>query len=108
SLQVPVGNTCEYDRALARRGRIQLAAQSVEDLGDLLSRVGTGPLEQQVLDEVGDARFRVRLVPRPGADPEPERDRADAADPLGDQPLAGVELGEDVLLHALIVDPRES
>ena len=35
-------------------------------------------LEEQVLDEVRDARLRVGLVARAGADPEAERDRADA------------------------------
>ena len=34
-----------------------------------------------------------------GADPEAERDGADARDALGDDALAGVELAEDVLLH---------
>ena len=47
--------------------------------------------------------LRVGLVARAGADPEAERHRADARHPLGDQPLAGVELREDVLLHRWIV-----
>ena len=47
--------------------------------------------------------FASLLVARAGADPEPERHRADARDALRDQPLAGVELGENVLLHRPIV-----
>ena len=43
------------------------------------------------------------LVARAGADPVAERDRADVRHPLGDDALAGVELGEDVLLHARMV-----
>ena len=44
--------------------------------------------------------FVVGLVARAGADPEAERHRADARHALGDQALAGVELREDVFLHA--------
>ena len=40
------------------------------------------------------------LVPRAGADPVPDRDRADVVDLLRDHPLAGVELGQDPVLHA--------
>ena len=77
------------ERRLARRGGVQLAAEAVEDLRDLLRRMGARALEEQVLDEVRDARARVRLVAGAGADPEAERDRADARDVLGDHPLAG-------------------
>ena len=44
------------DRVLARRRRVQLAAEPVEDLGDLLRVVALRALEEQVLDEVRDAR----------------------------------------------------
>ena len=40
------------------------------------------------------------LVARARADPEPERDRAHAGNALGDDALAGRELGELVLRHA--------
>ena len=81
------------DRVLARSGGVQLPAHGVEDLGDLLRRVAVRALEEQVLDEVRDARALVPLVARPGADPEPERDRPDVRQSLGDDPLAGIELG---------------
>ena len=88
------------DGRLARRRRVQLAAELVEDLRDLLRRVARRALEEQVLDEVRDAGARVRLVARARADPEPERDRAHAGNALGDDALAGRELGELVLRHA--------
>ena len=88
------------DGRLARRRGVQLAAELVEDLGDLLRRVARRALEQQVLDEVRDAGARVGLVARAGADPEAERDRAHAGNALGDDALARRELGELVLRHA--------
>ena len=69
------------ERRLARRGRVQLPAEPVEDLGDLLRRVRARALEEQVLDEVRHTRAGVGLVARAGPDPEAERDRADARRP---------------------------
>jgi hypothetical protein len=87
-LDVSVGHARIHHRVLARRGRVQLAAEPVEDLGDLLRGVGTRALEEQVLDEVGDTRLGVGLVAGARADPEAERHRADAGDALGDDALA--------------------
>ena len=98
-----VGDTGVDDRVLSRRGRVQLAAEPVEDLGDVLRRVLVRALEEQVLDEVGDAGALIALVARAGPDPVAERDRADVAQALGDDTLARVELGDDVLLHGRIV-----
>ena len=102
-LQVVVGDARVDDRVLAGRGRVQLAAERVEDLGDLLRAVRARSLEEQVLDEVRDAGLRVALVARAGADPEAERDGAHLREALGDDPFARVELGHDVLLHRRIV-----
>ena len=103
-LQVMVGDARVDDRVLAGRGRVQLAAERVEDLGDLLRAVRARSLEEQVLDEVRDAGLRVALVARAGADPEPERDGAHLREALRDDPFARVELGHDVLLsHKVIV-----
>ena len=102
-VEVVVGDPRIDDRVLARGGGVQLAAHRVEDLGDLLRGVALRALEEQVLDEVRDAGALVPLVPRPGADPEPERDRPDVRQSLGDDPLARIELGEHVLLHGRIV-----
>ena len=98
-LEMAVRDARVDDRVLARGRRVQLAAHLVEDLRDPLRIVGARPLEQQVLDEVRDPGLRVRLVTSAGADPETKRDRADAGHALGDQPLAGVELGQHVFLH---------
>jgi hypothetical protein len=47
-----VGHAHVDDGVLARGGRVQFAAKSVEDLCDLLCRVVLGALEEQVLEEV--------------------------------------------------------
>ena len=83
-LEVVVGDPDVDDGVLARGGRVQLAAEPVEDLRDLLRRVRARPLEEQVLDEVRDPGLRRRLVSRARSDPEPERHRPDARDALGD------------------------
>ena len=102
-----VGDACVDDGRLARRRGVQLTAELVEDLRDLLRRVARRALEEEVLDEVRDAGARVRLVARAGADPEAERDRAHAGDALGDDALAGRKLGELVLRHRRIVGATE-
>ena len=95
-------------RVLARGGGVQLPAETVEDLGDLLRGVGARALEEQVLDEVRRARLGVRLVARAGADPEADRDGADTRNPLRDHPLARVELGEDVFCTHGIIPTRQA
>ena len=82
----------QVGRLLAGRG-VGRRAEAVEELGDLDRRVALGALEQQVLEEVRDARLRRRLVARAGPHPEPERDRAHRGNLLGDDPDARVELG---------------
>ena len=102
-LEVVVGDPRVDDGVLARGCGIQLAAEPVENLGDLLRRVAVCALEEQMLDEVRDARAVIALVARARADPVAERDRANVRQPLGDDPLARVKLGEDVLLHGGMV-----
>jgi hypothetical protein len=103
-LDTIVGNAGVDDRGLPRRRRVQLAAHRVEELGDVLRAVAGRALEQEVLDEVRDARAGRGLVTRPGGDPEPERRRPDAAQRLGRDALAARE-GRDLgLAHG--VDPR--
>ena len=46
---------------------------------------------------------RVVLVPRAGADPEADRDRAHRGQRLGDDPRPAVERRQQVVLHARIV-----
>ena len=58
-LEVVVGDARVDDGVLARSGCVQLAAEPVEDLCDLLRRVRVRALEEQVLDEVRDARALV-------------------------------------------------
>ena len=100
SFQAIVRDPCVDDGRLPRGGGVQLAAELVEDLGDLLRRVVRRALEQQVLDEVRHAAARLRLVARARSDPEAERDRANAGHALGDDAFARRELGQLVLRHA--------
>ena len=102
-VDVPVRDARVDDGVLPRGGGVQLRPHRVEGLGDLLRVVRARPLEQEVLDEVGDAGAVVPLVAGARADPEADRDGADARHPLGDDALARIELGEDVLLHRAIV-----
>ena len=98
-LDVAVGDAGVDDGVLARRRGVELGAHRVERLGDLLRVVRARSLEQEVLDEMRHPGAVGTLVARPGADPEPERDGTDARHVLRDHALAGIELGEDVLLH---------
>ena len=99
-LEVVVGDARVDERVLARRRGVQLAAEAVEDLGDLERAEPLGALEEQVLDEVRDAGLARLLVARAGADPVADGRRADMVESLGDHPLARVELGQPPVLHA--------
>ena len=78
-------------RVLLGRERVEVAADRVDLLGDVLRRAGRGALEEHVLDEMRDARVRRALVPRPAGQPDPEADRARAGHGLGQQPQSVVE-----------------
>src|SRR4029079_6237648 len=82
----------------------QLAAEAVEDLSDLLRRVLLGSLEEQALQEIRDPRARVVLVTRARADPQAERDGANGVERLADDTRAARKRGQQVVLHARIVD----
>ena len=56
-LEMVIGDPPVHERVLARGRGIQLAAEPVEDLGDLQRAEPLGALEEQVLDEVRDAGF---------------------------------------------------
>ena len=107
-LEPLVGHAGVDDRRLARRGGVQLAAERVEDLGDLLGAVAAGALEEEVLDEVGDASASLGLVAGAGADPEAERDRADARNVLADHPFSPGQRRQLVLNHRRIVQPTSN
>jgi hypothetical protein len=51
-------------------------------------------LEQQMLEEVRDARLFRALVPRSGPNPEAQGDRTHRGHGLGDDSKAALELGE--------------
>ena len=98
-LEVGVEDAGVDDRVLLGGGGVQLAAEAVEDLGDLHRRVARRALEQEVLDQVRDALLPAHLVARAGADPDADGDRAHRRDALGDDPLAAVQCCDRVSLH---------
>jgi hypothetical protein len=107
-LDVLVEDAGVDDRVVACRGGVQLAAVGVEDLGDLEGRVGRRALEQQVLEEMADARVRVALVARARPDPDADRDRAHRLQRLGDDAGPAVERRQEVVLHARMLGIRRS
>ena len=68
-----------------RRERVQLAADGVDGLGDVLGRSRRGALEEHVLDEVGDAALLRGLVAGPARQPDADADRAHVRHPLGEE-----------------------
>ena len=63
---------------------VELAADRIDGLGDVLGAAAGGALEQHVLHEVGDAALLGRLVPRSPGQPDADADRADLCHPLGE------------------------
>ncbi len=100
SLEVGVQHACVEHRVLLGGGRVQLAAQPVEDLGDLDTGKPRRALEQQVLDEVADAGVGGALVARAGTDPHADRYGPHRPHTLGDDPLSAVERGYGISLHS--------
>ena len=70
---------------LARGEGVHVAAQRLEALGDRARVAALGALEQHVLDEVGDAEPRARLVARAAAQPHAERQRVAVGHGLGEE-----------------------
>ena len=70
---------------------VELAADRIDRLSDILGRTGAGALEQHVLDEVGDAAALGRFVARAARQPDADADRADLRHPLGEDAKAVVE-----------------
>src|SRR6266508_933794 len=109
-LDVVVEDPSIDDRVVARGRGVELAAEGVEDLGDLLGRVGPGTLEEEVLEEMGHPCAAVVLVARARSDPQADRRGANAGERLADHPRAAVELRQQVVLHKRMVSqaPRKA
>ena len=80
----------ERGHLLAGAG-VQLGAHRVEDLVDLLGAVAIGAAEQHVLEQVREA-----LGARAGADPEPDRHRANGGHALSGDAHATGQFSDDV------------
>jgi len=78
-------------RVFLRRKRVELPADRVDRLSDVLRRPGGRALEEHVLDEVGDAALLGRLVPRAPRQPHADADRADLRHLLGENAEAVIE-----------------
>ena len=74
-----------------RRERVELAADRVDRLRDVLGRSRRGALEEHVLDEVRDAAVFVGLVPRAARQPDADAHRPHVRHRLGDEPKAVIE-----------------
>ena len=60
-----------------RGERVELAADGVDCLRDVLGGAGRGALEEHVLDEVGDPAARLDFVARASRQPHADRHRSD-------------------------------
>jgi hypothetical protein len=69
-VQMFIQETGVHDGVLPRRGRVELAAKAIKDLGDLNGVEARTALEQQVLDEVADTALIGQFVA--GTRPDPE------------------------------------
>src|SRR6266849_7508620 len=69
---------------LTIRERIHLSPDIVHGLRDLQRGSGRRALEEEVFEEVRNPVLLGRFVARPGADPNPDRDRADVRDAFGE------------------------
>ncbi len=74
-----------------RGERVELPADRIDRLRDVLGRAGRGALEEHVLDEVGDAAARLDLVARAARQPHADRHRPHVGHRLGDEPQPVVE-----------------
>src|ERR1017187_1453935 len=73
----------EADQFLGREG-VEITADGIHRSSDVFRAARLGALEEHVLDEVGQAILLLRLTPRSGVDPEPDRYRTDVGHPFGD------------------------
>ena len=89
--QVLVEHLDVVARVLLRRERVQLTADRVDRLGDVLCRSGIGALEEHVLDEVGDPALRVALVTRSTRQPDADRHGTHLRHRLGDEAKTGIQ-----------------
>jgi hypothetical protein len=70
---------------LLGRERVHVPPHRVDRAGDVLGRAGGGALEDQMLDQVGDAAQRLGLRPRARLHPDADRHRAHVRHRLGDE-----------------------
>ena len=89
-------------RVLLGRERVHVAAHGIDELGDLAGAALSGPLEEQVLQEMRCPGDGFGLVDRTRADPEPQADREHVGHVLGDDRQAPVD---DRRLHDVARGP---
>src|ERR1044071_3733352 len=71
-------------RALARGIGVEMATYRLDLLGNVAGAAPLGAFERHMLEEMRGAVDLGRLVPRPDIDPQPERNRVDRVDAIGD------------------------
>ena len=90
-----IGGQAGVERGVLTRGEgVHVATDGVDGLGDGTGRAGLGALEEQVLEEVADARDGRRLVASADADPHAGGHRAGMGHGVGDH-LDAVGEGRD-------------
>ena len=89
--QVLVEHLDVVARVLLGRKRVELPADRVDGLRDVLGAARLGALEEHVLDKVRDAAALGGLVAGPARQPDADADRADLRHPLGEDAEAVVE-----------------
>ncbi len=97
--QVLVEDLDVVARVLLGGEGVQVAAQAVHFLRNVLSRPAAGALEEHVLDKVGDAAVLKRLVSRASGQPDTDTNRPHVIHRLGDETDTVVEdLADDHLV----------
>ena len=89
--QVLVENLDVIAGVFLRGEGIELPANGIDRLRDVLRRPRRGTFEQHVLDEMGNAAALGALVARSARQPHPDADRADLGHPLGEKTEAVIE-----------------
>jgi len=78
---------------------VEVSTDALDGLGDGCGRAGSGALEEEVFDEMGDAVDGGGLVPAPDADPDPDGDGGHVGHLGGDD--TGTVGEESLLIHGV-------
>ena len=89
--QVLVEHLDVVARVFLGRERVELAADGIDRLSNVLGGAAARSLEEHVLDEVRDAATLGRFVTRPARQPDADADRTDLRHRLGEDAKPVIE-----------------